>query len=237
MSTLRRGLITILLGVATLATLAIRAPVAHAQVAGAIGKPLSSPDLPAGTISVRVVAGTIANPVVGTDVTLLVNGTPRVARTDAAGRAQFPSLPPGAKVQAKVQTQDEGDKQDITSDEFELDPQMGSKVLLSTKPFVPMGGMAAGAAPFAGAGGGGGAGMPDPRTLSGQPRGEATDQPGTFTVRLTYDDLADKSSLAGVPVFLVGYKGDDTVSMFQQVSDAEGRAAFTGLDRTGSTSY
>lgn len=233
MSILRRGLITIFFG---LATLAIRAPIAHAQVAGAIGKPLSAPDLPAGTISVRVVAGTIANPVVGTDVTLLVNGTPRVARTDAAGRAQFPSLPAGARVQAKVQTQDEGDKQDITSDEFELDPQMGSKVLLSTKPFVPMGGMAATAAPFAG-GVGGGAGMPAPRTLSGQPRGEATDQPGTFTVRLTYDDLADKSSLAGVPVFLVGYKGDDTVSMFQQASDADGRAAFTGLDRTGSTSY
>ena len=29
----------------------------HAQIAGAIGKPLPSPDLPAGTISVRVVAG------------------------------------------------------------------------------------------------------------------------------------------------------------------------------------
>lgn len=227
MSTLRRGLIAMLLGVATLA---IHAPVAHAQVAGAIGKPLSSPDLPTGTISVRVVAGTIANPVVGTDVTLVVNGTPRVARTDAAGRAQFISLPAGAKVQAKVQDED---KQDITSDEFELDPQMGSKVLLSTKPFVPMGG--AGGAPFAG--GAGGAAMPDPRTLSGQPRGEATDQPGTFTVRLTYDDLADKTSLAGIPVFLVGYKGDDTVSMAQQLSDAEGRAVFTGLDRTGSTSY
>ncbi|CAN5158196.1 hypothetical protein BH11MYX1_BH11MYX1_02070 [soil metagenome] len=233
MSILRRGLIATLLGVATLA---IHVPDAHAQVAGAIGKPLSSPDLPTGTISVRVVAGTIASPVVGTDVTLVVNGTPRVARTDAAGRAQFPSLPAGAKVQAKVQDED---KQDITSDEFELDPQMGSKVLLSTKPFVPMGG--AGGAPFAGGAGGpggaGGAGMPDPRTLSGQPRGEATDQPGTFTVRLTYDDLANKTSLAGIPVFLVGYKGDDTVSMFQQVSDAEGRAAFTGLDRTGSTSY
>ena len=223
MSILHRGVIAIALGVATLA---IQPAVAHAQIADAIGKPLPSKDLPAGTISVRVVAGSIANPVVGTDVTLVVNGTPRVARSDAAGRAQFPGVPAGAKVRAKVQDED---KADVTSDEFEIDPQMGAKVLLSTKPFVPMGG-----APFAGAEG---AAMPEPRMLSGQPRGEATDQPGTFTVRLTYDDLADKTALAGVPVYLVGYKGDDTVSMLAQTSDGEGRAVFTGLDRTGSTSY
>ncbi len=226
MSSLRRAFVAMLLG---LPAVSVHAPVASAQIAAAIGKPLSSPDLPPGTISVRVVAGSIANPVVGTDVTLIVNGTPRVARTDAAGRAQFPSLPAGAKVQAKVVDEDQ---KDVTSDEFEIDPQMGSKVLLSTKPFVPMGG---GAAPFAG--GGGGQGMPDPRTLSGQPRGEATDQPGSYTVRLTYDDLADKAPPVGVPVFLIGYKGDDTVSMAQQASDAQGRAVFTNLDRSGATSY
>ncbi|MBC7978851.1 MAG: hypothetical protein H7138_28030, partial [Myxococcales bacterium] len=54
---------------------------ATAQPAAALGKPLPSPDLAVGTISVRIVAGSMSSPVVGTDVTLVVNGTPRVART------------------------------------------------------------------------------------------------------------------------------------------------------------
>ncbi|HEY0253139.1 MAG TPA: hypothetical protein VGC41_16510, partial [Kofleriaceae bacterium] len=68
-------------------------------------------------------------------------------------------------------------------------------------------------------------------------RAEATDQPGTFTVRLTYDNLLEKKQLAGIPVFLTGYKSDDSVSVQKVLSDAEGRAAFSGLDRTGGTSY
>ena len=48
------------------------------------------------------IAGSPSSPVEGTDVTLLVNGTPRVARTDSAGRAIFKDLPAGATVQAKV---------------------------------------------------------------------------------------------------------------------------------------
>src|SRR3954451_4389249 len=75
---------------------------AAAQIAAALGKPLPSPDLPVGTVSVRVVAGSAASPVVGTDVTLIVNDTPRVARTDSAGRATFPGLSAGATVVAKV---------------------------------------------------------------------------------------------------------------------------------------
>ncbi|MEO8551832.1 MAG: carboxypeptidase-like regulatory domain-containing protein, partial [Kofleriaceae bacterium] len=215
---------------AALVGVAAMAVPAHAQIAAAIGKPLPAPDLAPGTVSVRIVAGKVSDPVVGTDVTLIVNGTPRQARTDAAGRASFTNLPVGATVQAKVTGTDE-DKKEITSDEFAVPADGGDRVLLSTKPFVSMGD---GGAPFAGGGGGG---MPEPRQLSGQPRGEATDQPGTFTVRLTYDDLADKTPPVGVPVYLVGYRADDSVVTMTAKSDAAGRAVFSGLDRGGATSY
>jgi hypothetical protein len=226
---LRRGIIATLAGVASLTY----APVAHAQIAAAIGKPLPSSDLPAGTLSVRVIAGKVSEPVVGTDVTLVVNGTPRQARTDAGGRASFTNLPAGATVQAKVQVQDE-DKKEVASDEFQLSTDSGARLLLSTKPFeAPMG--AGGGAPFAGGGGAGG--MPEARQISGEPRPEANDQPGTYTVRLTYDDLADKAPPKDMPVYLVAYQADDKVIVFQKKTDAAGRATFSDLDRTGATSY
>ncbi|MFT3698455.1 MAG: hypothetical protein QM831_35250 [Kofleriaceae bacterium] len=208
--------------------LAVAAAPAIAQVPGAIGQPLKSADLPPGTITVKVVAGKVQNVVAGTDVTLLVNGTPRVARTDTGGHAAFPGLPVGATVQAKVLDED---KKEITSAEFQVADDQGIRVMLSTKPFQAMG---AGEAPFAG---GGGAGMPDPRQLSGEPRAEATDAPGTMTVRLTYDNLLEKKNLDKLPVFLTGYKSDDSVTVYKVLTDAEGRAVFDNLDRTGGTSY
>jgi hypothetical protein len=195
---------------------------ASAQIAAAIGKPLPSPDLPPGEISVRVVAGSPANPVIGTDVTLTVNGTPRVARTDSAGRAIFKDLPAGASVQAKVVDED---KKDITSDTFQLPADSGARLLLSTKPFQPGGG----AAPFAGGA------MPEPRQMSGEPRPEQADAPGTFTVRVTYDDFKDTP--AGVHVTLVGYAADNRVRVETKPTDKEGRATFSGLDRSGATAY
>ncbi|MEP6864866.1 MAG: carboxypeptidase-like regulatory domain-containing protein [Deltaproteobacteria bacterium] len=222
---LRRGIIATLVGVASLTS----TPAANAQIAGAIGTPLPSSDLPVGTVSVRVIAGKVSEPVVGTDVTLVVNGTPRQARTDAGGRASFPGLPAGATVQAKVIDQD---KKEAASEEFKLSADSGERLMLSTKPFeAPMGG--GGGAPFAGGGGG----MPEPRQITGEPRPEANDQPGTYTARLTYDDLADKTPPVGIPVYLVGYQADDKVVVFQAKSDAAGRATFSNLDRTGATSY
>ena len=88
--------------VLAVALLALAPPTANAQISAAIGKPLPSSDLPAGTVSVRIVAGTPASPVIGTDVTLVVNGASRVARTDTAGRVFFKDLPAGATVQAKA---------------------------------------------------------------------------------------------------------------------------------------
>ncbi len=207
---LRRGFIATLLGVASLA---VHVPTASAQIAAAIGKPLPSPDLPVGTVSVRVIAGTVASPIAGTEVTLVVNGTPRVARTDEAGRATFTNLPAGAKLQAKVHDDDE-DKKEFASDEFDLSDSSGQRLMLSTKPFQPPGG---GGAPFAGGGGG----MPDPRLISGaapaRGPGPAGLVHGAAHVRRPDRQDARRSNL---PVFLVGYQADDKVVVYEAMSDA-----------------
>jgi hypothetical protein len=197
---------------------------AAAQIAAALGKPLPSPDLPVGTVVTRIVAGSAASPVVGTDVTLVINGVPRVARTDSAGRATFPGLPVGATVLAKVL---DADKAEHASEEFAVPDSGGMRVLITTKPWQA----GAGGAPFAGGAGG----MPQPRSMSGQARGEQADPAGQLTVRVTYDDFQDTPD--GVPVVLVGYSADDSTSYQLQASDKSGRVQFHDLDRSGGTSY
>jgi hypothetical protein len=198
---------------------------AAAQIAAAIGKPLPSPDLPVGTVSVRVVAGSAASPVVGTDVTLIVNDTPRIARTDSAGRATFPGIPAGATVIAKVT---DADKVEHPSEEFAIPESGGTRVMISTKPWQAGAG---GGAPFAGGAGG----MPNPRQMSGEARPERADPSGMITVRVSYDDFKDTPE--GVSVALVGYSADDTTSYRVVQTDKDGRAVFTDLDRSSGTSY
>ncbi|HEY0195380.1 MAG TPA: carboxypeptidase-like regulatory domain-containing protein [Kofleriaceae bacterium] len=211
-----------------LAVGAIASSPAQAQIAAALGKPLPSPDLPVGTVTVRIVAGSAAAPIVGTTVVLSVNGTPREARTDSAGRASFAGLPPGGKVVAKVLDED---KKEHASEEFDVPDAGGTRVMITTKEW--QGGAGGGGAPFAG----GAAGMPEPRKLSGEPRPEASDGPGAITVRLTYNDLADAHPPEGIAVALVGYGADDSTSYQVQTSGKDGRVQFTGLDRSGGTSY
>jgi hypothetical protein len=211
--------------------LVLAAAPAHAQPAAALGHPLPAADLDKGEISVRVIAGDPKKAVVGADVTLTVNGTPRIARTDDDGRAHFKDLPPGAKVQAKIADED---KKDVTSDEFQVPSDGGVKVMLTTRPM--QGGMGMGGGPFAG-GMGGAAGMPEPRQLSGQPRPEPNDPAGSYTIKLTYDDLKEPQPPAGLTVALVGYSSDDSIRVQLHKTDAEGRAQFTDLDRSGATSY
>lgn len=220
----RRPSLVLIIGLG-LGAVALAVAPAAAQTAAALGKPLPAQELPVGTVSVKVIAGSPSSPIVGTDVTLMVNGTPRQARTDAGGRAMFPGLPVGATVTAKVL--DTEDKSEHASEEFAIPGSSGVRLLISTKPFQP----GAGGAPFAGGAGG----MPNPRALSGEARGDQADPPGMLTVHVTYDDFKD--SPAGVPVTLVGYAADDTISSQVQNTDSGGRAKFTDLDRSGGTSY
>ena len=229
------------LAVLFVAVVALHASPAHAQIAAALGKPLPSPDLAAGTVTVRVVAGAPSAPVTGVEVTLTVNGTPREARTDSAGRANFPGLPIGATVQAKTLDAEKKECDPTarcTSDEFQVPEQGGARVLLTTKPWQAGGG---GGAPVAGGAGGG---MPAPRQMSGEPRYDQGFEPGTITAIVTYNNLAladgkmkDSDPPVGVVVALVGYQSDNKTVVTTLPTDAKGEAVFTGLDRTGNTVY
>lgn len=216
---------------------------AHAQPAAAIGHPLPAGDLPPGTVTVRIVAGSPAAPVAGSDAVLIVGGQPRTARTDASGRATFAGLPPGTPVQAKIL---DADGKEILSDEFAVPAQGGVRVMMSTKPFTGTAGMP-GAIPAAGPGAGGPAGagaMPPPRQMSGQPQEDRATVPGTFSVRVTYNELTlkdgaivDPNPPARHPVFVVAYSADDKVKVLTAQTQPDGVAVFEGLDQSGGTAY
>jgi hypothetical protein len=194
---------------------------ASAQPADAIGQPLAAADLGAGTVSVRVIAGDMSAAVAGTDVTLLVDGAPRTARTQSDGRALFSGVPAGAKVQATIA----GEQGEVASAEFQLPADTGVKLMLTTKP------MTAAAGPT------GAPGMPQPRQMSGWPRPEPADPAGTLVVRLTHDNLQDPNPPKNIPVTLFGYKHDDSVTVVSKNSDETGRATFTKLDINGDYAY
>jgi hypothetical protein len=233
-----------ILAALVIAVIAVPATLATAQPAAAIGHPLPDGQLPVGTISVRVIAGAPSIPVTGADVSLFVNKEPRQARTDAAGRATFAGLPPGAMVQAQIK---DADGKEINSDEFPVPDEGGARLMLSTKPFGGSGGGGGGGMmPGAEAGGPmmGGAGMPEARAMSGQPRPERTDPVGAYTVRLTYNDLkmangklTDPQPPVGTPISLVAYAADDSIKVVTLKAGADGHVTFDGLDQTGGTSY
>src|SRR4051812_5911807 len=91
----------------------------------AAGVPLPVADVPAGTVSVRVIRGSFANNLPNVAVQLLVNGTPRTATTDASGRAQFSGLAAGARVKATAAV--DGEK--LESQEFTI-AASGIRVML-----------------------------------------------------------------------------------------------------------
>ena len=64
------------------------------------GIPRPDPSVPAATVTVRLIRGELANRLVGVDAQLVdlqkKDAPPRTAKTDAEGRATFPTLPPGS---------------------------------------------------------------------------------------------------------------------------------------------
>jgi hypothetical protein len=89
------------------------------------GKAIPAPELPAGTVTVRVVREAIGNDIAGQRVRLTVGSTIRTATTDAQGRAEFTNLPPGeARAEAVVGTER------LTSDPFRAPSSGGLRVIL-----------------------------------------------------------------------------------------------------------
>ena len=66
------------------------------------GMPLPAPELPAGTLTVRVVRGAVTNNVASQKVELTVGTSTREGTTDTTGRAEFTGLRPGQQVQART---------------------------------------------------------------------------------------------------------------------------------------
>lgn len=94
------------------------------------GIPRPVDDLPAGSVSVRVVRGSLSNNLSGQQVDLLVDGKARSARTDDAGRAQFDALPAGASL--KAVTVVEGER--LESQEFPAPSSGGVRLILAATP-------------------------------------------------------------------------------------------------------
>jgi hypothetical protein len=93
------------------------------QVAGI---PLPVPNLPTGTVAVRVIRGSLANNIPDQVVELKGVDPTRSAKTDAGGRAQFDGLTPGARVTATATV---GGEQ-LQSQEITVPASGGIRVLL-----------------------------------------------------------------------------------------------------------
>lgn len=90
------------------------------------GVPLPVPDIPVGTVTVRVIRGQLTNVLPGQLVELTGAGAPKTATTDAAGRATFNDLPPGARVKASVTV----DGERVESQEFVVASAGGTRLML-----------------------------------------------------------------------------------------------------------
>lgn len=95
------------------------------------GVPLPVADLAPGTVTVRVVRGTMANVIAGQTVELAGGSSPLSAKTNDAGRAEFTGLTPGTRVRASATVNGER----LDSQEFTVPSAGGVRVaLVATDP-------------------------------------------------------------------------------------------------------
>ena len=90
------------------------------------GKAIPAPELPNGTVTVRVVREAIGNNVVGQEVRVTTGAASRTGKTDAQGRALFPNLPQGVEGRATASVNGEA----LTSDPFTVPSSGGLRVIL-----------------------------------------------------------------------------------------------------------
>ncbi len=90
------------------------------------GMPLPAGELPNGTVTVRLVRERMGNNVPGQEVALITPDGRVTAVTDAQGRAEFTSVPPGTAVTAEATL----DGETITSREFPVPATGGVRVAL-----------------------------------------------------------------------------------------------------------
>ena len=95
------------------------------------GVPLPVGDLPPGTVTVRVVRGSMANVIQDQPVELTGGPSPRSEKTNQSGRAEFTGLAPGTRVRASTTVNGER----LESQEFAVPATGGIRVaLVATDP-------------------------------------------------------------------------------------------------------
>ncbi|MGH9373479.1 MAG: hypothetical protein ACRD15_18315 [Vicinamibacterales bacterium] len=121
------------------------------------GVPLPVGDVPPGTVTVRVIRGSFANPVSSLTVEIVGAPTPMHATTNDVGRAEFSGLAAGARVKARATVGGER----LESQEFAVPPTGGIRLMLvaadpgagaATEPAQPPAQSGAGSDPAAKAG-------------------------------------------------------------------------------------
>lgn len=90
------------------------------------GVPLQAGDMAVGTVTVRVVRGSMANPLAGEPVELFGGLSPVTMTTNETGRAEFTGLTPGMRVKAVATITGER----LESQEFEVPAAGGMRVML-----------------------------------------------------------------------------------------------------------
>ena len=90
------------------------------------GIPLPMADDPAGTVTVRLIRGSLSNPITGHAVELQGGATPLQGTTNEAGRAQFTNVRPGTRLQAVAVVENER----LVSQEFEIPRSGGIRLML-----------------------------------------------------------------------------------------------------------
>jgi hypothetical protein len=121
---------SLLIPVATALLVLLCPPSTAAQMpdlAAMSGMSMPSPDLPDGTVTVRVVRDQISNNLAGVPVELHGAGDVRRATTGEDGRAQFSAVPPGSQVHAIASV----DGQRIESQPFEMPAKGGVRTILA----------------------------------------------------------------------------------------------------------
>jgi hypothetical protein len=90
------------------------------------GKAIPAPELPTGTVTVRVVRETIGNNLSGQTVRMTTGSASRTDATDEEGRAEFPNLVAGVEGRAEVTVNGET----LVSDPFTVPASGGLRVIL-----------------------------------------------------------------------------------------------------------
>jgi hypothetical protein len=196
-----------------------------------IGVPEPDAELDDGTIAVRLIGREASQPIAGESVSLLGPGdTALTARTSASGWARFPNLSPGAQYMARVEVDDTV----LESVPITLPEQGGVRITLSAEHEGRPPQHQPAAAPGAGQ-----QGMPDPRQMSGVPRGERGDPPGQLIVRAVQGAFSPTESDApeGAIIHLVSYGVDGSLTYDARAVDEDGRVIFENLEVDRSRAY